>query len=84
MGHADSVGIAGYNLSLSRNRAENTVQAIRDILGNNFRVKHLAIPVSEFAARLSGKNEQPDPRFRRVDVFLNGHLVLTLGGPTAP
>jgi outer membrane protein OmpA-like peptidoglycan-associated protein len=84
VGHADSVGTAGYNLPLSRNRAENTVQAIRDILGNKFQVKHLAIPASELVARLGGKNQQPDPRFRRVDVFLNGHLVLTLGGPTAP
>jgi outer membrane protein OmpA-like peptidoglycan-associated protein len=83
VGHADSVGAAAYNLLLPRNRAENTVQAIRDILGKNkFRVKHLAIPVSELVARLGGKNEQPDPRFRRVDVFLNCHLVLTLGGPT--
>jgi len=84
VGHADSVATAGYNLRLSRNRAENTVQAIRDILGRKFQVKHLAIPASELVARLSGKNQQPDPRFRRVDVFLNGHLVLTLGGPTTP
>jgi outer membrane protein OmpA-like peptidoglycan-associated protein len=84
VGHADSVGSTSYNLALSSNRAENTVQAISDILGTGLRLKQLAIPMSELAARLGGKDEHPDPRFRRVDVFLNGHLVLTLGGPPAP
>lgn len=84
VGHTDSKGTVGYNLSLSRNRADNTLQAIRDILGNKFQAKYLAIPMSELAARMGGKNKQLDPRFRRVDIFLNGHLVLTLRGPTAP
>jgi hypothetical protein len=84
VGHADSVGTVGYNLTLSRNRAENTVQAIRDILGRKLQAKHVAVPMSELAARLGRKNEVPDPRFRRTDIFLNGHLVLTLGGSARP
>jgi outer membrane protein OmpA-like peptidoglycan-associated protein len=84
VGHADSVGTVGYNLVLSRNRAMNAMQAIRDILGKKFQANSLPIPLSEFMARFGGKNEKPDPRFRRVDIFLNGHLVLTLGGSTAP
>jgi outer membrane protein OmpA-like peptidoglycan-associated protein len=81
-GHTDRVDTPDRNLTLSLLRAENTVQAIRDILGSKF-----AIPDSNIKSSGKGENlaikdgrpdNVPDPRYRRVDVYLNTRLVISL------
>jgi hypothetical protein len=90
LGFADTVGYKDAtaeqaherNRTLSLLRAQNTVQAIRDILGDRFRIAEQNIKKTgegqqeaEKAGLALGK---PDPRFRRVDVVLNTALVISL------
>jgi len=90
VGFADTVGykdatadqVHERNRTLSLLRAQNTVQAIRDILGDRFRIAEPNIKMTgegqqeaETAGPAHGK---PDPRFRRVDVVLNSALVISL------
>jgi len=90
LGFADTVGYKDAtaeqqherNRALSLLRAQNTVQAMQDILGDRFR-----IPERNITKTGDGQQEaekaglplgQPDPRFRRVDVYLNSVLVISL------
>jgi outer membrane protein OmpA-like peptidoglycan-associated protein len=82
IGHTDRSDTDQRNLTLSAMRAENTYQAIQDILGSR-----LAIPERQIVRSGKGETEairdqRPDgernPKYRRVDVILNGRLVLTL------
>ena len=71
-----------YNEDLSRLRAENTLQAIRDILGARFNVSAQNISAvgkaDDEAIRDSRPPKEINPSYRRVDVILNARLVLTL------
>lgn len=82
-GHTDRIDTPVRNMELSNMRVQNTYLAIKDILG-----ARLAIDPANTV--LSGKGEtdairdnRPDgeinPNYRRVDVILNGRLVLVLG-----
>lgn len=89
VGHADTLGSKEYNKDLSRRRADNTLQAIRNILGERkFKIKddgtHIRIVPKgeELAAKESPTKETPAPKHRRVQIFLNSVLVLTLFGQT--
>jgi outer membrane protein OmpA-like peptidoglycan-associated protein len=82
IGHTDRVDTPDRNLTLSLLRSENAVQAIKDILGNSFK-----IPESRIKSSGRGENEaikdgrpdnKPDPKYRRVDVLLNSRLVISL------
>ena len=88
LGYADTVGYANAgpaeanerNGRLSLLRAENTLQAIRDILGNRFKVTNVTKTgegqkEAEKAGLVPGT---ADPRYRRVDVILNSTLVISL------
>ena len=90
IGHADTLGRGRYdNEGLSRRRAENVVQAMRNILGARFRIpddgKHIRrIAAGDTAAAQESRNKPTaSPKHRRVQVFLNGVLVLTLFGSGA-
>jgi outer membrane protein OmpA-like peptidoglycan-associated protein len=79
-GHADTVGTPERNRHLSDMRARNTRQAIVDILGPD-----LAIPPDAIAIHALGEeeglaegDETKNWRYRRVDVVLDGRLVLVL------
>ncbi len=80
VGHADTVDTAEFNQMLSELRAKNVRQAIRDILG-----PHLGIPDNQIEVQGQGEaeaaREGPDNtrarRYRRVDIYLDGQLVLT-------
>ena len=90
LGFADTVGYKDAtaeqaherNRTLSLLRAQNTVQAIRDILGDRFRIAEQNIKVTgegqQEADRAGLALGKPDPRFRRVDVLLNSVLVISL------
>jgi hypothetical protein len=90
LGFADTVGykdataeqVHERNRRLSLLRAQNTVQAIRDILGDRFRIPEQNIKVTgegqQEAEKAGLALGQPDPRFRRVDVVLNSMLVISL------
>ncbi len=83
VGHADSVDTPQRNLELSRLRAANVVQAMKDALGSKLKVPEQKIkiqPWGECDAYLYGEKDLPNRRFRRVDVILDGRCVLTLWG----
>jgi outer membrane protein OmpA-like peptidoglycan-associated protein len=82
VGHADTVDTLEFNKMLSELRAINVRQALRDILG-----AHLAIPDAHIEWEGQGKEEAlrmglPDKTkifgARRVDVYLNGRLVVAV------
>jgi flagellar motor protein MotB len=70
-----------YNKELSELRAQNTWQAIRDIVGDD-----LAIPDDREHLLRTGKGQEEaekdanaiNPERRRVDIVLNSRLVLTM------
>lgn len=83
IGHTDRVDKPDRNLTLSALRADNTLQAIRDILGTNFKIPDSNI--KEISGR--GENEAiadhrpdniPEPKYRRVDVYLDTRLIISL------
>jgi outer membrane protein OmpA-like peptidoglycan-associated protein len=87
VGHADTLGSAEHNIKLSKARADNTLRSIRDILGDKkFLIRNVfALGLGELLAGAeSGFKTVPAPKHRRVELFLNGVLTLTLraeGGP---
>lgn len=83
VGHADSVDTPQRNLELSRLRAANVVQAMKDVLGSKLKVPEYKIkmqPWGECDAYLHGERDLPNRKFRRVDVVLDGRCILTLWG----
>jgi subtilisin family serine protease/outer membrane protein OmpA-like peptidoglycan-associated protein len=81
-GHTDRSAGADYNLKLSDQRARNTLQAIRDILGDKFAIPETQIKLEGKGETEAMKDGRPDkefnPKYRRVDVILNTRLVITL------
>jgi outer membrane protein OmpA-like peptidoglycan-associated protein len=81
-GHTDRIAGPEYNRGLSELRAKNTLQAIKDALGSRFEIPEANIIASGKGEELATKEGRPDkevnPRYRRVDIILNGRLVLTL------
>lgn len=71
-----------YNIRLSNLRAQNTLQAIRDILGTKYAIHKDNEIVKGEGEALAAKETNCKPEFnsfyRRVDIILNRRLVLTL------
>jgi outer membrane protein OmpA-like peptidoglycan-associated protein len=92
VGHADTLiskrASPDYNKNLSKRRAEQTIQAMKDILGMKFRINDkniVVVPLGEkLAAQASGGKTVAAPQHRRVQIFMNSVLVLTLFGPSGP
>lgn len=88
VGQADRVDEEWYNRELSLMRAENTLQAIKDILGKNFKIKPKNVQTfgfGELQAKLMGqKDGSKNPEMRRVHILLNGRVATSLRGPTDP
>ena len=82
VGHADTIGRAKYNKDLSERRARKTVDAIKEILASKFQIPEANIKTEgkgeDFAAEESKGQTVAAPKHRRVQVFLNAKLVLTL------
>lgn len=82
IGHTDRVDTDERNLTLSALRASNTEQAIKDILGSNFKIPDSQIKVvgkGENEAKAAGRlDNKPEPKDRRVDVKLNSRLLISL------
>lgn len=81
-GHTDRSADTAYNLKLSAQRAQNTLQAIRDILGDQLRTPDQRI-IQEGKGETEAMNDKrPDnevnPKYRRVDVILDARLVISL------
>ena len=88
LGYADTVGYANAGVAeanerngrLSLLRAENSLQAIRDILGKQFKITNVT-KTGEGQREAEKAGLAPgsaDPRHRRVDVILNNTLVISL------
>jgi subtilisin family serine protease/outer membrane protein OmpA-like peptidoglycan-associated protein len=84
VGHTDRVDTEARNYELSEMRAKNSLVVIRDVLGSSFQIPddpaHLIHEGKgeEEAAKAQPNGQNPDPRFRRVDIFLNSRLVFSL------
>jgi len=82
--HADRVDTDQRNLDLSKMRAQNTLQAIQDILGPNFSIPSANITLlglGEQGAKAAGDADHTkNPAQRKSDVVLNSRLVATLFG----
>ena len=82
VGHADRVDTDERNYELSKMRAMNTLRAVIDVLGDRFRIPKDNIKLDwkgeEEAAIAQPKGQKPDPKFRRVDVYVNARLVISL------
>ena len=82
VGHADTLGKADYNFDLSKRRADKVVEAIKDILGPKLRIKNMpTYGMGEIQAYIASRGKtKPAPEHRRVEIFLNAKLVLSLVG----
>lgn len=85
VGHADRVDEPEWNKALSHCRAFNAYQALRDALGDNFRYNPDKEPerygLGELGATLAkDKDNVQNPNWRRVDIYVNGRLVVRLSG----
>lgn len=80
-GHTDMSGTDKYNEGLSKNRAENVRRKIHDICGNKIKAK-IGEPIYKGAAlaKKDPAKKLRDPRYRRVDIEINGVIVLSLIG----
>jgi outer membrane protein OmpA-like peptidoglycan-associated protein len=82
--HADCVDTEERNLELSRLRAANTLQAIKDILGADFAIPDKQIVLrglgEQGAIEAGDKDRTENPVRRKSEVVLNARLVLTLFG----
>lgn len=83
IGHTDRVDTSERNLTLSALRAENTLQAIKDILGANYKIpdsniKELSGKGENEAIKDNRPDNKPEPKYRRVDVFLDTRLIISL------
>ena len=79
IGSADRVDVEWYNDSLSKMRAKNVHQALRDALGHDLRAKVEVRGFGESLPKAIGvKNGQDDPKFRRVFIELDGRAVGSL------
>jgi outer membrane protein OmpA-like peptidoglycan-associated protein len=78
-GHTDMSGTDKHNEGLSKNRAANVRQKIIDICGNKINAV-IDKPLYKGAelAKKDPARKQYDPRYRRVDITINGTLVLSL------
>ena len=79
VGHADRLDTPKNNYDLSKWRAENTKQAIIDILGNRFMIKKVNTwGEGETQAAKVDPDQTPNPQYRRVDISLNSRLIISL------
>jgi outer membrane protein OmpA-like peptidoglycan-associated protein len=80
-GHTDMSGTDKYNETLSKNRAVNVKQKIIDICGKKIEavIKEPLYRGEELAKKDPAKKYY-DPKYRRVDINVNGQIVLSLVG----
>lgn len=81
-GYTSTTGSDDRNDLLSRLRAQNTLQTIRDVTGRRFRIPNSNITVTGHGRRGAQEAGDPEnhenPDWRKVEVRLNGQIVLTL------
>lgn len=85
-GYTDPEGSEQSNQSLSDHRAMNTMQMLTDIAGT-VRARRVRVDgMGELPAKIEGhvRNDSEDPRWRRVNVILDDHIVLELHVPVRP
>ncbi|MBX7432776.1 OmpA family protein [Mycobacterium sp. Y57] len=80
-GYASTTGTDEHNMQLSLSRSQNVLQQIKDVVPG-FAVPDEQITVTghgETSARESGEQDQTENvAWRRVDIALNGRIVLSL------
>jgi outer membrane protein OmpA-like peptidoglycan-associated protein len=81
-GHADRLDTKERNIELSELRAKNTFQAIKDILGDKFKIPEGNVIIrglGEHDAEKAGdKDETPNPKWRKIEIVLNSRLLVAL------
>jgi outer membrane protein OmpA-like peptidoglycan-associated protein len=81
-GYTSTTGSTSHNQRLSELRAQNTLQYIRDVIGDQIAIPQDQVRATghgETAARDAGiADNVEDEAWRKVEVRLNGRVVLTL------
>jgi outer membrane protein OmpA-like peptidoglycan-associated protein len=82
VGYTSTTGSDAHNLTLSRLRAQNTLQAIRDVMGSDLAVpqdRQTSSGLGEAPARAAGVPDRTESEpWRKVEVSFDGTVVLTL------
>jgi len=80
-GYTDMSGKDDYNKVLSENRAFNVKQKIIDVCGAKIKARfEKPLGLGEGPANKDPAKKYYDPRYRRVDIYINGQIVLSLTG----
>jgi outer membrane protein OmpA-like peptidoglycan-associated protein len=84
-GYASTTGTAEHNLTLSRARAASVYQTMRDFLGDALRIPSQQLEVRGLGEdpALSGGDEVERSEWRKVDVEIDGQLIMSLSGAQA-
>jgi outer membrane protein OmpA-like peptidoglycan-associated protein len=85
IGYTDPKGSDESNQNLSEHRAKNTMQALEEITGTLHAKQERVEGLGELPSKLEGhiRNGAEDPKWRRVNVILNDHILLELHVPKA-
>jgi outer membrane protein OmpA-like peptidoglycan-associated protein len=78
LGYTSTTASKEHNQMLSDLRAANTVQAMRELLGGDLKARVSAKGLGEEPARKEDPDEMENPKWRKVELLVNGRVTTTL------
>lgn len=78
LAYTSTTASTDHNKKLSDLRAANTVQALRDLLGEHLKARLAPKGMGEEPARQEDDDNVENPKWRKVEITVNGRLATTL------